>query len=131
MLGHVNNAVYQQWLEWGRFEWVRAAGTDFAALSDADLTLVVVHVSLDYRREARLDDALVIETVLARIGGRSVTYRQRVVHADGAVACDGTVVLAVFDKVARASAPLPDDVRAALTPFVAAFDASGDEPAGA
>ena len=57
-LGHVNNSVYQQWMEWGRFEWVRHAATDFSFLGSANLTMVVVHVSLDYRREARREVAL-------------------------------------------------------------------------
>lgn len=118
MLGHVNNAVYQQWFEWGRFEWVRWSQVDFAALSPPHLSLVVVHVSLDYRRESRRDDRMVIETSLARLGTKSMTYRQRVLHADGEVAAEGDVVLAVFDTITRRAAPMDAAVRAALLPLV-------------
>lgn len=118
MLGHVNNSVYQQWFEWGRFEWVRWSRVDFAALSPPHMSLVVVHVSLDYRREARMDDRMVIETSLSRLGTKSLTYRQRVLHADGAVAAEGEVVLAVFDTRTRSSAPIDPGVRAALEPLV-------------
>lgn len=114
MLGHVNNSVYQQWFEWGRFEWVRNADFDGDALKDQGIALVVVHVAIDYRREARRDDALTIETALAKVGRSSVTFRQRVVHADGGVAAEGKVVLACFDLRARAAARLPSDVRATL-----------------
>jgi thioesterase-3 len=114
-LGHVNNAVYQQWFEWGRFEWVRAAKLDLTALQRDGIALVVVHVSLDYRRESRMDDALVIETVLDKVGGRSLTYRQRVVHGDGGVACDGTVILASFDVKARKSGAIPEEMRQRLS----------------
>ena len=101
MLGHVNNAVYQQWLEWGRFEWVRDSGLDFDHLAKQGFALVVVHVSLDYRAEAKMDDEMVIETSLTRIGTSSLTFRQRVLHAEGRVACEATVVLACFDTQAR------------------------------
>ncbi len=120
MLGHVNNAVYQQWFEWGRFEWVRWSGVDFDALSPEHLSLVVVHVSLDYRREARRDDRMVIETSLARLGTKSMTWRQRVLHADGTVAAEGDVVLAVFDTRTRRAEPMLDAVRQALEPLVGA-----------
>lgn len=118
LLGHANNAVYQQWLEWGRFEWVRACGLDLDAMRARGMSLVVVHVSIDYRREARMDQQLVIETTLAKVGTRSITYQQRVRHADGTVACDASVVLASFDVAARRSAALPPEVREALRALV-------------
>lgn len=117
-LGHVNNSVYQQWMEWGRFEWVRHAATDFSFGGTTHLTMVVVHVSLDYRREARRDDKMVIETSLSRLGTKSITYRQRVLHAEGTVAAEGTVVLAMFDRDTRRSTELPAAFRAALEPLV-------------
>lgn len=117
-LGHVNNSVYQQWMEWGRFEWVRHADTDFSFLGDANLTMVVVHVALDYRHESRRDDRMVIETSLSRLGTKSITYRQRILHAHGVIAAEGTVVLSMFDKVTRRSTELPHAFRATLEPLV-------------
>ncbi len=130
MLGHVNNAVYQQWFEWGRFEWVREAGFTGDTLGRLGLALVVVHVSLDYRREARRDDQLVIETALCRLGRSSMTFRQRVMHADGGVAAEGHVVLATFDVRARAAGRLPEEARAAAAPLVTdALGQPGDRSA--
>lgn len=118
VLGHVNNAVYQHWLEWGRFEWVRRAGLDIDAMSRRGLALVVVHVSLDYRREARMDDDMVIETALVKVGRRSLRFAQRVLHADGPVACEAQVVLAAFDLAERRGASIPPDVRVLLDGLV-------------
>jgi thioesterase III len=118
-LGHVNNAKYQEYLEWGRFGWIRDASLTRDRFAHARVAPVVVHVSLDYRREAVLDDALTIETALVEIGNRSMTFRQRVLREDGAVACDGRVVLAIFDLDTRQSAPIPDELRAELTRLIA------------
>ena len=114
MLGHVNNAVYQQWFEWGRFDWVRAAQLQVDDIANYGVALVVVHVSLDYRRECRLDDAIAIETVLEKIGSKSLNYRQRARHADGGVACDGKVVLACLDLANRVGKPIPPPLRERL-----------------
>lgn len=113
-LGHVNNAVYQNWLEWGRFEWVRRAGLDLDAIARRGFALVVVHVSMDYRREARMDDDMVIETALVRVGRRSLTFAQRVVHSRGEVACEAEVVLAGFDTEARRGKAVPATLRPVL-----------------
>jgi len=118
-LGHVNNAKYQEYLEWGRFGWIRDAGLTRDRFAHARVAPVVVHVSLDYRREAVLDDVLTIETALVEIGNRSLTFRQRVLREGGAVACDGRVVLAIFDLDTRQSAPIPEELRAELQRLLA------------
>ncbi len=109
-LGHVNNAKFQEYLEWGRFGWVRDANLTRDRFGHA-IAPVVVHVSLDYRREAQLDDVLTIETALVRIGGSSLHFRQRVLKSDGEVACDGRVILAMFDMSNRQKANVPNDLR--------------------
>ncbi len=123
MLGHVNNAVYQQWFEWGRFDWVRAAQLAVDDIASAGVALVVVHVSLDYRRECRLDDAIEIETVLEKIGGKSLNYRQRARHADGGVACDAKVILACLDLKSRGGKPIPAALRDRLGSLTGALPA--------
>jgi len=125
-LGHVNNAKYQEYLEWGRFGWVRDAGLTRDRFGHA-VAPVVVHVSLDYKREAQLDDKLTIETALVHIGQHSLHFRQRVLKEDGTVACDGRVVLSMFDMQNRAKAKVPDDLRGVFQKLMA--PRYGDEPA--
>lgn len=118
-LGHVNNAKYQEYLEWGRFGWIRDAGLTRDRFAHARIAPVVVHVSLDYKREAVLDDLLTIETALVRVGNRSLHFRQRVLREDGSVACDGKVVLALFDLASRQGADVPDSLRGELDRLLA------------
>jgi YbgC/YbaW family acyl-CoA thioester hydrolase len=118
-LGHVNNAKYQEYLEWGRFQWIRDAALTRDRFAHARMAPVVRHITLDYLREAVLDDPLTVETALVRIGDRSLHFRQRVLKEDGAIACDGKVVLAIFDLATRAGAAVPEDLRAELSRVVA------------
>lgn len=56
LLGVVNNAVYQHYLEHARHEFMFDAGIDFAELHAEGLDLVVSHVELDYKLPLRSRD---------------------------------------------------------------------------
>jgi len=114
MLGHVNNSKYQEYLEWGRFEWFRGSGIPSGLFTKHELSAVVVNVNINYRAEARMDDRLRIVTALVQVGRASIRYAHRVLHTDGRVACDASVTGVMFDTKLRKSAPIPDDVRPEL-----------------
>jgi len=48
--GVVNNAVYQNYLEHSRHEFLLANNIDFIALANAGINLVVVRAELDYKQ---------------------------------------------------------------------------------
>ena len=50
--GHVNNAVYLNYLESGRVAFLKAAGLSYRELRDQGFGLVVVRICIDYRSEA-------------------------------------------------------------------------------
>ncbi|MFT7518881.1 MAG: thioesterase-3 [Kiritimatiellia bacterium] len=125
-LGHVNNSKYQEYLEWGRFQWTRDANLTRDRFAHARVAPVVVHVSIDYRNEARLDDMLTIETQLCRVGSSSLHFHQAVRRTDGVLACEGRVVLAIFDLDRRSSTAIPDDLRVELSRLL--IEIPGQEP---
>ncbi|MCI5210943.1 MAG: acyl-CoA thioesterase, partial [Candidatus Electrothrix sp. ATG2] len=47
--GIVNNAVYQNYLEHTRHEYLKSIGIDFKDFTDRGINLVVVRVELDYK----------------------------------------------------------------------------------
>jgi YbgC/YbaW family acyl-CoA thioester hydrolase len=67
--GHVNNAVYLQWLEHARWEMGGPEG--FGALYGDGTLPVVRHVELDYRSETLLGDTLRISLWPRRVGHSS------------------------------------------------------------
>ena len=69
--GHVNNAVYLNYLESGRVAFLKAAGCSYRELREQGFGLVVVRICIDYRSEARMEDPLVVvtEPVKKRITG--------------------------------------------------------------
>jgi len=63
--GHVNNAVYLNYMEQARWELLRDAGT-LDHFRDNGVFLVVTEVSVRYVKEARVFDALLVRTRVAR-----------------------------------------------------------------
>ena len=59
---HVNNAVYLNYLEYGRMEFLKDAGLDYRAFLQAGLALVVARICITYKTPAVYGDELIIET---------------------------------------------------------------------
>ena len=117
-LGHVNNARYLEYLEWGRFEWVADSGVPLDAWGRGGVGSVIVNINISYRREARQGERLTVRTWLASLGGKSFRFGQEVRNAAGDLVADAVVTSAIFDTRARTAIPIPDELRAAFAPLV-------------
>ncbi len=76
MQGVVNNAVYQNYLEHTRHEFIKTLGLDFAELTARGLNLVVVRAELDYKRSLRSGDRFWVGLALERISRLRFAFRQ-------------------------------------------------------
>jgi YbgC/YbaW family acyl-CoA thioester hydrolase len=106
--GHVNNAKYVEYLEWGREEWYDRHGFDYDRLRGLGAVTVVVNVNLNLRRPCRQGDRLRIVTWPRRRGRTSFALAQRIERADGPAA-DAVVTLVTIDPDTRRARPLPEE----------------------
>jgi len=74
----VNNAVYQNYLEHARHEYLKSRGIDFAELAAAGVNLVVVRVEIDYKFPLRSGEAFVVEVLPERISPVRIGFRQSI-----------------------------------------------------
>lgn len=74
--GVVNNAVYQNYLEHARHEYLKAIGIDFAALAAQGINLVVTRVEIDYKTSLTSGDRFVVEVRPERISPVRIGFRQ-------------------------------------------------------
>ncbi|MEU4986134.1 acyl-CoA thioesterase [Streptomyces sp. NPDC021969] len=95
--GHLNNSVYPQLLETGRWEWGLAHGVD---LRHSPLVAVVLRLQLDYLRTVDWDPVghLAVRTALAQRSVYSFTLAQDVTEPDGTAVARGLVRLALIDR---------------------------------
>jgi acyl-CoA thioester hydrolase len=64
--GVVNNAVYQNYLEHARHEYLKGHHIDFAALAKAGINLVVIRAELDYKDSLTSGDSFMVRTRFVR-----------------------------------------------------------------
>jgi len=112
--GHVNNAKFVEYLEWGREEWYEHNGLPYDRLEALGAVTVTVNVNLNYRRECRQGERLTIITRPVKLGRTSFTIGQEIRKADGAVAADATVVLVTIDPATRKPRPVPPELARAV-----------------
>jgi len=74
--GVVNNAVYQNYLEHARHEYLKTIGIDFAALTAQGINLVVTRIEIDYKTSLASGDRFLVEVRLERISPVRIGFRQ-------------------------------------------------------
>ena len=107
--GHVNNAKYVEYLEWGREEWYDRHGFPYDRFKNLGVITVVVNLNLNYRRPCHQGDLLRIITWPRRRGRTSFALAQRIEKEDGAPAADAVVTLVTVDPQTRRPRPLPEE----------------------
>jgi acyl-CoA thioester hydrolase len=80
--GHVNNANYLNYLEFGRYEYLRSIGFDYPALIRAGFGIYVARVEIDYRKSAVPEDALLIRSWPVKKGAVSGIIAQEIRRGD-------------------------------------------------
>jgi YbgC/YbaW family acyl-CoA thioester hydrolase len=96
-----------------------AEGVDFArVIAERTYGAPLVHAEADYKRPMLFGQNVVVEITEATLGTTSVTvhYRVRAERDPAAVHCTGRTVHAFVDREHFRPRPVPDEVRAALTP---------------
>ncbi|MBE6344178.1 MAG: acyl-CoA thioesterase [Spirochaetaceae bacterium] len=96
--GHVNNAVYLNYLEYGRMEFLHAINFDFKGITNAGYYLYVTHVDIYYKASAFLDDKLFIEVYPTKLKAVSGVFHQVIKKADGTICAEADVTWACVTK---------------------------------
>jgi acyl-CoA thioester hydrolase len=108
--GHVNNAVYLNYLEECRDRLVEAL---FGA--DEAWDFVLAHVGIDFRSElTQADGDVIVRCEVAGFGRSSIRTRERIEKLDGTVAAEAEAVIVPRASDARGSRPLSEAERTVL-----------------
>lgn len=80
--GHVNNAVYLNYLEYARTEYLREVGFDYSAAVAAGYGLYVARIEIDYKKPAFPENVLTIRTSPLKKGAVSGVMFQQVFRGE-------------------------------------------------
>ena len=110
--GHVNNAVYLNFLEEARDAWVEQV---LGQVADDVWHFVLARVAIDFRSELRQEDGeIIVRCRLESIGRSSVRTREEIRKLDGTVSAEAEAVIVPRDPRSGSSRPLTDEERAVL-----------------
>lgn len=109
--GHVNNAKYLEYLEWGREEWYEAGHLQYDVLKQLGVQTVTVNININYRKECRQGDRLTVSTSPESIGRSSFVLTQTIVNEAGELCADALVTSVALDVETRRSRPVPEQLR--------------------
>lgn len=112
--GHVNNAVYLNYLEYGRMGVLDKAGFTLAKLKQMGVFIVVRRIAIDYKAPAREGDTLVIRTRLKEHHKMKGTFYQEILISPKGTLVARANVTWVFTDLDGALIPIPQFFRDAL-----------------
>lgn len=109
--GVVFYANYLKFMERARTEMLRELGFMQQQLAaEEDALFAVVKVTLNYRRPARLDDALEVGARVTSMGRSSMVFEQFIRRADGELLCDGEIRVACLTAAFKPRS-IPEAIR--------------------
>ena len=101
--GIVNNAVYQNYFEHCRHQFLHKSGVDFAQLHNDGIDAVVIRAEIDYKFPLRPGDVFFVKLKLGKKGELRVLFKQQIIRK----ADNKLMVSAIFTTVlAKSGKPL-------------------------
>ena len=111
-LGHVNNAVYLNYAEEVRDEWLaKTLGPETIGC------WLIARIEIDFRSPlTKADGAAIARCSLVRIGNTSIRTRELIASESGRPVSESQAVLVVVDMRTSAPRPLTEEERTLLAP---------------
>lgn len=113
--GHVNNAVFLTFFEWGRTRyWMDLHG---GAIGPESIGFIVARAEIDYLRQLGLGDRIEIATRVDAMRNSSFDFQGEIRNAEGETVARSRVVVVHFSWSENRKEPIPDDLRQRIQDF--------------
>lgn len=112
---HVNNIWQQSYFDMGKTDfYVKVLGV--AGVFDR-LRIITASTHTDYYGQVRLHDEIVVKTDVSRIGNKSMTLHQRIMHGDKCLTESSSVMVA-FDFELQQTVAMPQEWKTKLSEYL-------------
>jgi acyl-CoA thioester hydrolase len=96
--GIVHHSVYPVWFEIGRTELLRVNNVAYKDLEETGVFFVVAELHIKYRRPAKYDEKLQLETSCSKVSSSKVEHIYKLTRCcDGVILAEGSSLLACVD----------------------------------
>ncbi|NOX88919.1 MAG: acyl-CoA thioesterase [Calditrichaeota bacterium] len=79
MYGHVNNAVYLQYCEFARVEFLEQLGFTLVKLKQSGILLPIVRIEIDYRKPLYSNEIIEVTVKWVKRGRSSAVFEQKII----------------------------------------------------
>ena len=97
-MGVVYHANYVNFFEIGRTEWLRSLGYTYRSLEASGIFLPVIGVEIDYKKPAKYDDVLTLESSLIEYPNIKIQFFHKIYNQEGVLLVTGKSKLVFLDK---------------------------------
>lgn len=112
--GHVNNAVFNAFLETGRVEILY--NPELPILTEAS-SFVIAQLNLDFKAEIKWPGQVDIGTGISKIGNSSLRLTQALFQ-DGAVVAEAQTVIVHISNLSKKGTPLSEEAKKTLSQWI-------------
>ena len=98
-MGVVYHANYVNFFEIGRTEWLRSLGYTYKSLEASGVFLPVIGIEIDYKKSAKYDDELTVESSLIEKPNIIIQFSHKIFNQEGDLLVTGTSKLVFLDKI--------------------------------
>jgi acyl-CoA thioester hydrolase len=114
-LGHVNNAVYFNYLEQARLHYMRELG--FLLPNSTDVGVIIAEVGCCFKSPLKLGEQVTIHARVSEFRRTSFIFEYRIEGEDGRLAATAQTVQVCYDYDGQRPSPIPDEWREAFIAY--------------
>lgn len=115
LMGIVHHANYLIYAEAARVSWLFSRGVSYETWAELDVHLPVVETKLRFKKAAKFNDVVDIETVVDKLSRVTVRFRYTM-RCEGAVLCEAETLLACVGSDLKLKRMPPDVTEAFRMP---------------
>ncbi len=116
MLGHLNNAVYTQFMDIGKVAYFTTING--GPIEWGSVNLVVANINVNYLRQTTLYEPVEVVTRCHRIGNKSLVLHQQILNKEtGEVKADGYATMVSIDLKTKVTTPITSEWRKKISQF--------------
>ena len=115
MFGHLNNSVYIQFFDMGKYAYFRQFMTD--TFGSEPTAPVVANINCDFLEPTKIDERLEVLTAITEIADSSMVLQQRIVSSAGRVKCTARTIMVNIDLATGRPTTVSDEWRKRITDY--------------
>jgi len=109
-MGVVHHANYPIYCELARTEWLESLGASYKEMEANGTMLPLSHLSVEYKKPAKYNDELYIETGLKTLKGARIEFDYTITNSDKEIVALATTTLVFVDMKTGRPTRCPKDI---------------------